>query len=115
MVAATMSIELDPDTAEAVAEASPEERKQWALLLRLRLRELTSLSPNSCRPERTVDVASLPEQLQTVCLPADTDADELHWEDLEYGSVPLKRAGQVTIRVTQRGSLKPMVHALEDE
>ena len=47
MVAATMSIDLDPETAEAVAEASPEERKRWALLLRLRLRELTSLSPRS--------------------------------------------------------------------
>ena len=47
MVAATMSIDLDPETAEAVAEASPEERKKWALLLRLRLRELTSLSPRS--------------------------------------------------------------------
>ncbi len=47
MVAATMSIDLDPETAEAVAEASPAERKQWALLLRLRLRELTSLSPRS--------------------------------------------------------------------
>lgn len=47
MVAATMSIDLDPETAEAVAEASPEEQKQWALLLRLRLRELTSLSPRS--------------------------------------------------------------------
>ena len=47
MVAATMSIDLDSETAEAVAEASPEERKKWALLLRLRLRELTSLSPRS--------------------------------------------------------------------
>lgn len=47
MVAATMSIDLDPETAEAVAEATPEERKKWALLLRLRLRELTSLSPRS--------------------------------------------------------------------
>jgi hypothetical protein len=47
MVAATMSIDLDPETAEAMAEASPEERKKWALLLRLRLRELTSLSPRS--------------------------------------------------------------------
>lgn len=47
MVAATMSIDLDPETAEVVAEASPEERKKWALLLRLRLRELTSLSPRS--------------------------------------------------------------------
>ncbi len=47
MVAATMSIDLDPKTAEAVAEASPEERKKWALLLRLRLRELTSMSPRS--------------------------------------------------------------------
>ena len=47
MVAATMSIDLDPETAEAVAEASSEERKQWALLLRLRLHELTSLSPRS--------------------------------------------------------------------
>ncbi len=47
MVAATMSIDLDSETAEAVAEASPEERKKWALLLRLRLRELTFLSPRS--------------------------------------------------------------------
>ena len=105
MVAATMSIDLDPETAEAVAEASPEERKKWALLLTLRLRELTSLT--------------LPS-LQTVRLPADTvvddlHRDDLHWENLDYEPVPLQPVGQVTVRVAHRGKLKPMVHALDDE
>ncbi len=77
-------------------------------------------SRDSRRPDGTGDVAPFPEQLQTVRLPADAVADDLHcdnlqWEDLDYGPVPLTRAGQVSIRVAHRGKLKPMVHALDDE
>ena len=105
MVAATMSIDLDPETAEAVAEASPEERKKWALLLTLRLRELTSLTPRSLPP------ADLP----AVTVADDLHGDDLHWEDLDYEPVPLQPVGLITVRVTHRGKLKPMVHALDDE
>ncbi len=38
----TISITVDADTAQSFCEASPEERRKWELLLRLRLRELTS-------------------------------------------------------------------------
>ena len=38
----TISISVDSDTAQSFCEASPEERRKWELLLRLRLRELTS-------------------------------------------------------------------------
>ena len=38
----TIALEVDPDTARAFAEASSEDRRKLELLLRLRLRELTS-------------------------------------------------------------------------
>lgn len=42
MPTATISIEVDPETARAFTEASPEDRRKLQLLLRLRLRELTT-------------------------------------------------------------------------
>ena len=42
MTPATISIEVDPDTARAFVEAPAEERRKLELLLRLRLRELTT-------------------------------------------------------------------------
>jgi hypothetical protein len=39
---ATITLEVDPDTAQAFAAASPEDRRKLQLLLRLRLRELTA-------------------------------------------------------------------------
>lgn len=41
MTPETISIEVDPETARAFAEATPQERRKLQLLLRLRLRELT--------------------------------------------------------------------------
>jgi hypothetical protein len=48
MKQATISIEVDPETARAFAEAPAEERRKLQLLLRLRLRELTT------RPSRSL-------------------------------------------------------------
>jgi hypothetical protein len=42
MAIATISLEVDPDTARAFAAASAEDRRKLQLLLRLRLRELTA-------------------------------------------------------------------------
>jgi hypothetical protein len=42
MATATISLEVDPDTARAFAAATPEERRKLQLLLSLRLRELTA-------------------------------------------------------------------------
>lgn len=41
MATATISLEVDPDTARAFSKASAEDRRKLQLLLRLRLRELT--------------------------------------------------------------------------
>jgi hypothetical protein len=41
MATATISLEVDPDTARAFSSASAEDRRKLQLLLRLRLRELT--------------------------------------------------------------------------
>jgi bifunctional DNA-binding transcriptional regulator/antitoxin component of YhaV-PrlF toxin-antitoxin module len=35
--------------------------------------------------------------------------DDLDWEELDYVPVPLKRAGQVAVRIAPRGKLQPMV------
>jgi hypothetical protein len=42
MATETIALEVDPDTARAFSEASSEDRRKLQLLLRLRLRELTS-------------------------------------------------------------------------
>jgi hypothetical protein len=42
MITETIALEVDPDTARAFSEASSEDRRKLQLLLRLRLRELTS-------------------------------------------------------------------------
>ncbi|MGE3808771.1 MAG: hypothetical protein AB7K24_29250 [Gemmataceae bacterium] len=44
----TISIEVDPDTARALSQASVEDQQKMQLLLRLRLRELTA------NPSRTL-------------------------------------------------------------
>ncbi len=41
MATATISIPVDPEAAQAFANASPEQQRKLALLLSLRLRELT--------------------------------------------------------------------------
>lgn len=41
MATATISVPVDPEAARAFREASPEEQRKLALLLSLRLRELT--------------------------------------------------------------------------
>jgi hypothetical protein len=41
MVTATISIPVDPESAKAYRDASPEEQRKLAILLNLRLRELT--------------------------------------------------------------------------
>jgi ferritin-like protein len=51
MTTATISIPVDPEAARAFTEASPEEQRKLALLLSLRLRELT-LEP--VRPLREI-------------------------------------------------------------
>ena len=68
-----------------------------------------------CRPDGARDVAPDPEQSGLVPPLADTDADDLHWEELDYEPVPLKRAGQVAVRVEHRGQLKPLAHNLDEE
>jgi len=45
MTTATISLEVDADTARSFAAASAEERRKLQLLLRLRLRELTARPP----------------------------------------------------------------------
>ena len=49
MELATISIEVDPDSARIFSEASLEERQKLELLLRLRLRELTTGPVRSLR------------------------------------------------------------------
>lgn len=44
---------------------------------------------------------------------ADPD-DDLDWEEPDYVSVPLKRAGQVAVQVARRGKLQPMVPAVDE-
>lgn len=51
MTAATISIEVDADTARAFSRASPKEQRKFQLLLNLRLRELTT---NPTRPLKEV-------------------------------------------------------------
>lgn len=72
-------------------------------------------SRESRRPDGACDVAPCPEPPRTVHPPADSDADDLHWEELDYQQVPLKRAGQVAVRVEHRGQLKPLAHNLDEE
>jgi hypothetical protein len=45
MATATISLEVDPDTARAFTEAPTEQRLKLQLLLKLRLRELTAGTP----------------------------------------------------------------------
>ena len=49
MADATINIPVDADTAEAYRSASVDEQKKLQLLLRLRLRELTSMPTRSLR------------------------------------------------------------------
>lgn len=42
MLSQTISIDVDPETAKLFAAATPDERRKLQLLLRLRLRELTT-------------------------------------------------------------------------
>jgi hypothetical protein len=42
MAIATISIQVDPDIAQAFSQASPDDRRKMQLLLNLRLRELTA-------------------------------------------------------------------------
>ena len=49
MVDTTIMIPVDPDTARAYQAASPAEQKKMQVLLRLRLRELTTAPPVSLR------------------------------------------------------------------
>ena len=46
--------------------------------------------------------------------PAATDGDDFNWEDLDYLSVPLKRAKQVVVQIEHRGKLQPPVHDLDE-
>lgn len=47
MSTATISIEVDEESAKAFSQASDEHRRKWELLLNLRLRELTTGSVKS--------------------------------------------------------------------
>ncbi len=47
MEPSTISIEVDPETARAFSDATPDDRKKMQLLLRLRLRDLTTRDPRS--------------------------------------------------------------------
>ena len=50
--------------------------------------------------------AETPHELVT---PQRVSDDDLNWEELSYDPVPLKRAGQVSVRITHRGKLQPTV------
>jgi len=58
----------------------------------------------------------LPTAVQPPCSnpPAKYD-DDLNWEELDYASVPLKHASEVTVHIKRRGRLKPMAHDLVEE
>lgn len=47
MSSATISIEVDPETARAYSDATEEQRRKLRLLLKLHLRELTAYSTRS--------------------------------------------------------------------
>lgn len=49
MATAIISLEVDPDTARAYAEASDEVRRKMQILLSLRLRELTTVPQRSLK------------------------------------------------------------------
>lgn len=51
MTTGTIPLEIDADTAQAFSAASPEDQRKMQLLLRLRLRELTS---RRARPLREI-------------------------------------------------------------
>lgn len=46
---------------------------------------------------------------------ADTDDDDLNWEELDYGPVPLRRTSQVAVQIELRGRLQPLAHDLDEE
>ncbi len=89
--------------------ALDEENGKWFIKL-----ASPSQSPReSRRPDGACGDSPCSEPPRMVSPLANTD--DLHWEDLDYKPVPLKHAGQVAIRVEQRGQLKPMVHHLDEE
>jgi bifunctional DNA-binding transcriptional regulator/antitoxin component of YhaV-PrlF toxin-antitoxin module len=51
------------------------------------------------------------------CAPsaAESDRDDLNWEDMDYAPLPLRRVGKVRFRIQRRGKLQPMPHDLDEE
>jgi bifunctional DNA-binding transcriptional regulator/antitoxin component of YhaV-PrlF toxin-antitoxin module len=45
----------------------------------------------------------------------ESDDDELHWEDLDYEPLSLRRVGQVRFRIRRRGKLQPAPYNLDEE
>jgi bifunctional DNA-binding transcriptional regulator/antitoxin component of YhaV-PrlF toxin-antitoxin module len=51
------------------------------------------------------------------CAPsaAESDRDDLNWEDMDYEPLPLRPVGKVRFRIQRRGKLHPMPHDLDEE
>lgn len=52
--------------------------------------------------------------LKPVAIAANFHDDDLNWEELDYGPIPLDSSGRVTVRIEQRGKLTPMAHNLDE-
>jgi bifunctional DNA-binding transcriptional regulator/antitoxin component of YhaV-PrlF toxin-antitoxin module len=53
--------------------------------------------------------------LKPITPSVDVHAEDLNWEELDYEPVPVRRIGEVAVRVVQRGKLMPMAYDLDDE
>lgn len=53
--------------------------------------------------------------LKPITSMVDPHDDDLDWEEPDYGIVPPKRTGRVTVRIEQRSKLMPMAYDLDDE
>jgi bifunctional DNA-binding transcriptional regulator/antitoxin component of YhaV-PrlF toxin-antitoxin module len=47
-------------------------------------------------------------------IPQRVSDDDLNWQELSYDPVPLKRAGQVAVRIAHRGKLQTTVPAADE-
>jgi hypothetical protein len=92
--------------------ALEEENGKWVI----KPARLSATNPHqSLSSQAFSDEGPLPAQRPTANSPADNDADDLNWEELDYDPVPLKRARQVTVHIEHRGRLQPPAHDLDEE
>ena len=55
-----------------------------------------------------------PDTPHELVTPRDDSDDDLDWEELAYDPVPLKRTGQVSVRIAHPGKLPPTVPAADE-